>query len=102
MLNCGFCGTELNKGYRTCPTCGANYRRPSILSMLFHLFVVTIVLGFVGQMIFALEATIRSYSNILGDVVGTILAFALPAAAIWYIVKRVFPRRWYRERLYRV
>lgn len=26
-MNCGHCGTAVNKGYSTCPACGAMYQR---------------------------------------------------------------------------
>lgn len=51
-MRCGHCGTQVEKGFKVCPSCGAHYRRHSerismgVIAMLFTpLFPPALLIG---------------------------------------------------------
>ncbi len=87
-LSCGFCGSEIKGGYRGCSACGAVLRRPPLVTMLLRFILVLVAVSVVGQLGRAAEKAISPYSEVLGNIVGTVFVVLAPVAAIWFLVKQ--------------
>ena len=92
-LNCGFCGTEIKDGYAACSACGEVLRRPPLMRAAIKLVLSLFVLSAIFLIGLNMKNSIASHSKILAG----LFDFFLPSlAAIWFLVKHHFQRRWYK------
>lgn len=95
-LSCGFCGTEIERGYTACSACGAVLRRPPLMRAAIRLFLSIFALSAVFLIVNNVKYTIAAYSPILAGVFGLVFITLPMLAAIWFLVRRNFQRRWYK------
>ncbi|MES0864888.1 hypothetical protein ABLN87_21275, partial [Ruegeria sp. SCPT10] len=95
-MNCGYCGTEIKEGYTACSACGAVLCRPPLMSMVIGLFLWVMALGAFSLIGMSVRDAIEPYSTLIANVFGIIVLSIFPLAALWFVVKRSFQRRWYK------
>jgi hypothetical protein len=91
-MQCGHCGTQINKGFSTCPACGAVYQKQVgwIAGLLQYFGIIFLLFGALGYF-----GKFNQESLPIGTV-AVVSGIGISCLVLRRIIVSLTPYRWYR------